>query len=116
MRYREPAHHIRGGGRSMSHDPGAASLTRRTMLGLMAGAMAGGGRPVGAAGPMGQRTIPSSREAIPVVGLGTWRTFDVGTGASERGPLREVLQRFVELGGRVIDSSPMYGTAESVVG
>jgi diketogulonate reductase-like aldo/keto reductase len=100
----------------MGHEPGAASLTRRAVLGLMAGAMAGGARPVGAAGPMRERPIPSSGETIPVVGLGTWRTFDVGTGASERGPLRTVLQRFVELGGRVIDSSPMYGTAESVVG
>jgi diketogulonate reductase-like aldo/keto reductase len=116
MRYREPAHHIRGGGRSMSHGSDGASLTRRTVLGLMAGAVAGGARPAGAAGPLGQRTIPGSGEAIPVIGLGTWRTFDVGTGPSERGPLREVLHRFVELGGRVIDSSPMYGTAESVVG
>jgi diketogulonate reductase-like aldo/keto reductase len=53
---------------------------------------------------------------IPAVGLGTWRTFDVGAAAAERAPLREVLQRFVELGGRVVDSSPMYGTAESVLG
>jgi diketogulonate reductase-like aldo/keto reductase len=100
----------------MSHGSDGASLTRRTVLGLMAGAVAGGARPAGAAGPLGQRTIPGSGEAIPVIGLGTWRTFDVGTGPSERRPLREVLHRFVELGGRVIDSSPMYGTAESVVG
>jgi diketogulonate reductase-like aldo/keto reductase len=51
-----------------------------------------------------------------VVGLGTWRTFDVGGGAAERAPLRTVLQRFVELGGRVLDSSPMYGHAEAVAG
>lgn len=51
-----------------------------------------------------------------MVGLGTWRVFDVGTAPAERAPLKTVLQRFVELGGRVIDSSPMYGTAESVVG
>ena len=62
------------------------------------------------------RPIPSSREAIPVVGLGTWRVFDVETAPAERAPLKIVLQRFVELGGRVIDSSPMYGTAESVAG
>jgi diketogulonate reductase-like aldo/keto reductase len=87
------------------------------VLGLMAAAMAGGAqRPAGAAGSMRQRTIPSSGETIPVIGLGTWRTFDVGTAAPERDPLRAVLQRFVELGGRVIDSSPMYGAAESVVG
>jgi diketogulonate reductase-like aldo/keto reductase len=63
-----------------------------------------------------ERGIPSSGETIPAIGLGTWRTFDVGAGAADRGPLTEVLRRFVELGGRVIDSSPMYGAAESVVG
>ena len=51
-----------------------------------------------------------------MVGLGTWRAFDVGASAAESRSLREVLQRFVELGGRVIDSSPMYGAAEAVVG
>ena len=65
---------------------------------------------------MQSRPIPSSREAIPVIGLGTWRTFDVGSGTEARGPLAEVLHRFAALGGRVIDSSPMYGAAESVVG
>jgi len=100
----------------MTHEAAGACLSRRAVLGLMAGAMAGGARWAGAAAPVGQRTIPSSGEAIPVVGLGTWRTFDVGTGAGERGPLRDVLRRFVELGGRVIDSSPMYGNAESVAG
>jgi len=51
-----------------------------------------------------------------VLGLGTWRTFDVGVSAAVRAPLEEVLLRLVELGGRVVDSSPMYGVAESVVG
>jgi len=84
---------------------------------MTAAAAAGAGpRRAGAAGALLQRTIPSSGEAIPAIGLGTWRTFDVGTGADVRAPLREVLQRFVELGGRVLDSSPMYGTAESVSG
>jgi aryl-alcohol dehydrogenase-like predicted oxidoreductase len=63
-----------------------------------------------------QRTIPSSGEKLPVVGLGTWQVFDVGPGATERQPLEEVLSRFVALGGRVIDSSPMYGRAEQVIG
>jgi diketogulonate reductase-like aldo/keto reductase len=53
---------------------------------------------------------------IPVVGLGTWRVFDVGALPAERTPLKDVLKSLVELGGRVVDSSPMYGTAESVVG
>jgi len=79
---------------------------------------------VAATGPTGagvapsplERPIPSSGEKIPAVGLGTWRTFDVGASATERAPLKDVLQRFAELGGRVVDSSPMYGAAESVVG
>jgi diketogulonate reductase-like aldo/keto reductase len=63
-----------------------------------------------------QRTIPSSGEKLPVVGLGTWQVFDVGPGAAERQPLEEVLALFVKLGGRVVDSSPMYGRAEQVLG
>jgi aryl-alcohol dehydrogenase-like predicted oxidoreductase len=62
------------------------------------------------------RKIPSSGEALPAIGLGTWRTFDVGAADAERAPLREVLRRFFAQGARVIDSSPMYGRAESVVG
>lgn len=60
--------------------------------------------------------IPASGEELPVIGLGTWQTFDVGTSAAERAPLEEVLKTFVELGGRMIDSSPMYGASEQVVG
>ncbi|MBA3762819.1 MAG: aldo/keto reductase [Chthoniobacterales bacterium] len=62
-----------------------------------------------------QRTIPSG-EKLPVIGLGTWQAFDVGSSAGERQPLEEVLARFVQGGGKVVDSSPMYGRAESVVG
>jgi diketogulonate reductase-like aldo/keto reductase len=63
-----------------------------------------------------QRAIPSSGEKLPIVGLGTWQVFDVGPGATERQPLEEVLALFVRLGGRVVDSSPMYGRAEQVLG
>ena len=63
-----------------------------------------------------QRAIPSSGEKLPVIGLGTWQSFDVGASAGDRQPLEEVLTAFVRLGGRVIDSSPMYGRAEGVVG
>src|SRR5688572_4785263 len=98
----------------MEHERSGARLTRRALLRLMAAAAAG---PVlaGASAPILERAVPSSGEKIPAVGLGTWRTFDVGSGA-ERAPLREVLKSFVDLGGRVVDSSPMYGAAEFVAG
>jgi aryl-alcohol dehydrogenase-like predicted oxidoreductase len=63
-----------------------------------------------------QRTLPSSGDKLPVIGLGSWQVFDVGPAAAERQPLEDVLSRFVALGGRVIDSSPMYGRAEQVIG
>jgi diketogulonate reductase-like aldo/keto reductase len=62
------------------------------------------------------RTIPSSGEKLPVIGLGTWRAFDVDLSADVRRQLEDVLSTFVKLGGRVIDSSPMYGRAEDVIG
>ena len=65
---------------------------------------------------LSSRAIPRTGESIPAVGLGTWQTFDVGGGAPERTPLRQVLDVFFSGGGRVIDSSPMYGRAEEVVG
>lgn len=60
------------------------------------------------------RAIPSSGEKLPVIGLGTWQTFDVDPAQSAS--LAEILRTFVKLGGRVIDSSPMYGRAEQVIG
>ena len=69
-----------------------------------------------AAPAMLKRSIPSSGEALPVVGLGTYQSFDVGGNDSERRPLKEVLRLFVEQGGKLVDSSPMYGPSESVVG
>ena len=55
-------------------------------------------------------------EKLPRIGLGTWQTFDVGGDAAARATLREVLKLFAAAGGRMIDSSPMYGTSESVLG
>lgn len=62
------------------------------------------------------RAIPSSGEQLPVVGLGTWQTFDVGTSKEELKTLRQVLVEMRKLGGKFIDSSPMYGSSEAVVG
>jgi hypothetical protein len=66
--------------------------------------------------PMAAKPIGRSREELPVIGLGTWQTFDVGAGEAARAPLRAVLAEFAALGGRLIDSSPMYGRAEQVAG
>jgi len=62
-----------------------------------------------------ERVVHSTGEALPPVGLGTWITFDVGPGA-ERRARGEVLRAFFESGGRLVDSSPMYGEAEALVG
>ena len=66
-----------------------------------------------------KRPIPKSekgRDSLPVVGVGTWQTFDVSPQAPERAELKQVLHEFVAHGGTVVDSSPMYGEAERVVG
>jgi diketogulonate reductase-like aldo/keto reductase len=66
--------------------------------------------------PMMKRAIPRGGELLPVIGLGTYQSFDAGPGAAEREPLKEVLRELVRHGGNVVDSSPMYGRAESVLG
>ncbi len=65
---------------------------------------------------MMNRKIPASGELLPVVGLGTWQQFDVGLAAAERQQLTEVLTQMIEKGGKLIDSSPMYGRSEQVIG
>lgn len=62
------------------------------------------------------RKIPSSGEELPVIGLGTSGPFEVGDSSAERAPLQEVLDAFFGAGGRLIDTSPMYSTAERVLG
>ncbi len=62
------------------------------------------------------RQIPKTGEAVPVIGMGTWQTFDIGSSPAERKPLEEVLAEFSRAGGKLIDSSPMYGNSEEVVG
>lgn len=63
-----------------------------------------------------KRAIPSSGEMLPVIGLGTSRTFDIGNNANELNNLTKVLQAFFDHGGSVIDTSPMYGASERVIG
>jgi len=62
------------------------------------------------------RAIPSTGEALPVVGIGTWQTFDIAAGRSGLEQRAAVLQALFDAGGSVIDSSPMYGRSEAVVG
>jgi len=93
------------------------NITRRRLLGAIAA--------VPLLGPsMGQaqharpatRAIPSSGEAVPLVGLGSWITFNVGDDRAARDASTEVMRAFFQAGGRLIDSSPMYGSAQEVIG
>jgi diketogulonate reductase-like aldo/keto reductase len=90
-------------------------LTRRQALGLLAAlpaakfAMASGARPI-------ERAIPSSGERLPALGLGTWQVLDVPPRGAEFDAARAAVRGFLEAGGRVIDSSPMYGESEERVG
>lgn len=65
---------------------------------------------------MHTRPIPSTGAALPVIGVGTWQGFDVGSGPDERAPLSDVLAALYAAGGSVVDSSPMYGRSEAVAG
>ncbi|HYN12670.1 MAG TPA: aldo/keto reductase [Burkholderiales bacterium] len=90
-------------------------MDRRLLLqalgGLCAGALCNAGS---AQSPrVMAKKIPSTGEELPAIGLGTWQTFDVGADAAARAPLREVLKL---LNGNVVDSSPMYGSSETVAG
>ena len=96
------------------------AMTRRRFLRLSTGSMLSFAVPSWTAarpgGAMSDRPIPRSGEPLPVIGLGTWQTFDVGPTAEERAPLVDVMRLFLQGGGRVVDSSPMYGRAEAVAG
>ncbi len=101
----------------MTSDP--INPARRDVLRLIAGCgiLAGMNKKVSAQAPgLLKRKIPRSGEMLPAIGVGTWQTFDVGADAPERAELKEVLRLLVKGGGSVIDSSPMYGQAERVVG
>ena len=94
--------------------------TRRTMLtgaaALAVSALALPSQLRAQTSQVATRTIPSSGEAIPLVGLGTWITFNVGDDSVLRDECAAVMAAFFESGGRMIDSSPMYGSSQPVIG
>src|SRR2546426_9358504 len=94
-------------------------ISRRNWLKLAAALAFGGRMPPGHAAdsptPL-ERTIPKTGKRIAAIGVGTWQVFDVAGDAAETALARETLKTFVGMGGRVVDSSPMYGSSESVTG
>ena len=95
-------------------------INRREVLGLLAatGAAAALDARLGVAqsDAIISRPVPSTGEQLPMVGLGTWITFNVGYDEAARASCAEVMRNFFEAGGRLIDSSPMYGSSQAVVG
>lgn len=94
-------------------------LSRRSFMGLALSAAASCGARhalAAAPGPILTRSIPATGEALPVIGMGTWITFNVGADQKLRDQRVEVLRTFFERGGTVVDSSPMYGSSEEVIG
>jgi diketogulonate reductase-like aldo/keto reductase len=98
--------------------PPVDRLSRRTVMHSLAAAGAlAAVRPAAAQpGAILTRAIPSSGEAIPSVGLGSWITFNVGNDPVARDACAEVMRAFFEAGGRMIDSSPMYGSSQNTIG
>ena len=91
-------------------------MRRRTVLQLIGLGSANAAR-AGSPSPAPlTKPIPSSGERLPVVGLGTWITFNVGRDAQARRQCTEVMRAFFAAGGRLIDSSPMYGSSQPVIG
>ena len=106
---------------------GPDTLTRRAFLASLAAAGAGSvlrpsiaaaypGPAAAASGPMLTRPVPSTGEKVPLVGLGSWITFNVGDDIAGRDSCAEVMRAFFHEGGRLIDSSPMYGSSQEVIG
>src|ERR1043166_6792794 len=95
----------------------AIAINRREVLGALAGsAVLAASRSAAAQGAVLTRPIPSSGEALPLVGLGSWITFNVGNDRQARDSCAEVMRAFFAAGGRMIDSSPMYGSSQPVIG
>ena len=108
--------------------PDPHQLTRRRLLRATAASLLAAGAPIAAPGvsrvaraaradeaPI-RRRVPSSGESVAAIGMGTWITFNVGSDPEARARRTNVLRAFFEAGGEVIDSSPMYGSSEAVVG
>ena len=93
-------------------------MDRREALRFLAAIAASPALPAPAQQPaLLARPIPATGEALPAIGLGTWLTFDVGAADSPARRARgDILRAFQAAGGRVVDSSPMYGSSEAVVG
>jgi diketogulonate reductase-like aldo/keto reductase len=92
-------------------------LTRRAALKLIGAALAlSPARSLGAEPDLITKAIPASGERLPVIGMGTWRTFNVGSDGALRDARTKVLKAFFDAGGGMVDSSPMYGSAQEVVG
>src|SRR5947209_3749211 len=96
--------------------PNPMLLTRAAFLQFAGAALLSGPVAAQTGARMQRRKIPATGEELPVIGCGTWQTFDVGASPAERAPLAEVLRALFDAGGTAIDSSPMYGRAEGVVG
>jgi diketogulonate reductase-like aldo/keto reductase len=93
------------------------NITRRRLLGAIAAApLLGPAAALSQQARPATRAIPSSGESLPLVGLGTWITFNVGDDRAARDASAEVMRTFFQAGGRLIDSSPMYGSAQEVIG
>ncbi|MGZ8316711.1 MAG: aldo/keto reductase [Telluria sp.] len=94
------------------------SVRRRRILQSMLALGGSAALPLHAAVPatLLSRRIPSSGEMVPVIGLGSWITFNVGNDPAARAECTAVLRQFFAAGGRMIDSSPMYGSAQDVIG
>lgn len=100
------------------NDQEGGGIKRRDAMLMMAAAAAGlaGAVRAAPAARLLSKKIPSSGEMLPVIGIGTWQTFDVDAEVARRAALQEVMREFAALGGKMIDTSPMYGNAEEVAG
>ena len=93
------------------------NVTRRRLLGAIAAApLLGPAMGWAQQARPATRPIPSSGEVLPLVGLGSWITFNLGNDRVARDASAEVMRNFFQAGGRLIDSSPMYGSAQEVIG